>query len=189
MAAIRDRLAASARRFSPLSSHSAPRRLSSRGRALAFLLALGAAAPLPALAYNLGDSIDPAILARLGASPEKVTVVDFFAEWCASCRKELLLISAAHGRADRKKADFVGVDTDDSLAVAEAFQKELKAKGAIGFRVVNDVDQGIVRKFKPRGYPALYLIKEGRIVREFVGAMPNIDAVIERELKALGAES
>jgi thiol-disulfide isomerase/thioredoxin len=141
--------------------------------------ALHAAAP--------GDAIDPAVLAKLQVDPARFTVVDFFAEWCISCRKELPLVSALHGRVDKKKIDFIGVDTDDTLKVAEAFQKEMRDKGALSFRVVNDPEQAVVKSFKPKGYPALYILKDGKVVREHLGAMPNVDAVLEKDLKALGA--
>lgn len=151
------------------------------------LLLLAASLLAPgAQAFKPGDTVDPAVLEKLGAAPGKITVIDFFAEWCVSCRKELPLLSALHSRSNQKKTDFVGIDTDDNPAAAEAFQKELKARNALSFRVVNDPEQAIVRKFKPRGYPALYIIKDGKVAREHLGAMPDIDAVIEQDLKTLG---
>jgi thiol-disulfide isomerase/thioredoxin len=140
----------------------------------------------PAWALQPGDAIEPALLARLQIDPEKLTVIDFFAEWCQSCRKELPLISAVHGRSNRQQVDFVGVDTDDSLQVAEAFQAELRAKGALSFRVVNDVKQEFVKSFKPKGYPALYVVRGGKVLRAHLGAMPNVDKVLDQDLKALG---
>jgi cytochrome c biogenesis protein CcmG, thiol:disulfide interchange protein DsbE len=136
-------------------------------------------------AYKVGDQLDPAVIAKLGA--ERVTVVDFFAEWCASCRKEIPLISAFSSR--NKAVNVVGVDADDTLAAAEAFQKELKAKGALNFRVVNDVDQSLVKLFKPKGFPALYILKDGKVAKVHFGAIPDVDKVIEADLKALAGES
>lgn len=133
-----------------------------------------------------GTVVEPATLARLQADPGRITVIDFFAEWCVSCRKELPLISALHSRVDKKKVEFIGVDTDDSLKVAEAFQKELRDKGALNFRVVNDPEQVLVKSFKPRGYPALYILKDGKVVKEHLGAMPHVDEVLARDLKELG---
>lgn len=136
-------------------------------------------------AYKVGDSVDPSVLSKLGAEHGKVTVVDFFAEWCSSCRKEIPLISALNSRIDKKTVDIMGVDADDTLAAAEGFQKELKAKGALNFRVSNDIDQSLVRMFKPKGFPALYLLKDGKVAKVHFGAMPNIDQLIEADLKAL----
>ena len=139
-----------------------------------------------AQAYQPGDTIEPAVLTKLQIDPAKITVIDFFAEWCISCRKELPLISAVHDRLDKKKVDFIGVDTDDTLKAAEVFQKELRDKGALSFRTHNDIEKSVVKSFKPRGYPALYIVKDGKVVREYLGAVPNVDAVLEQDLKALG---
>lgn len=133
-----------------------------------------------------GEAIDPPTLSRLQVDPSRVTVIDFFAEWCVSCRKELPLVSALHGRVDPKKVEFIGVNTDESPKVADAFQKEMRDKGALTFRVVNDPTQAVVKTFKPRGYPALYVVKDGKVVHEHLGAMPDVDAVLERDLRALG---
>lgn len=153
---------------------------------LGAVLGLGGAGA--ALALNVGDGVDPAVLARLEIDPAKLTVVDFFAQWCASCRKELPLISAVYGRVDKSKVDFVGVDTDDSLQVAELFQRDMRAKGALSFRAVNDPEQTLVGAFKPKGYPALYILKGGKVVRAHLGAIPNVDELLDKELKALGGQ-
>ena len=131
--------------------------------------------------------VDPAVLSTLQVDPARITVIDFFAEWCVSCHKELPLISAAHSRADKKKVDFVGIDTDDSTQVADAFQKSMRDKGALSFRVVNDPEQALVKSFRPRGYPALYVLVDGKVVREHLGATANVDAVLEADLESLGA--
>ena len=137
-------------------------------------------------AYQVGDALDASVIAKLQIDLSKITVIDFFAEWCVSCKKELPLISAVNAKADKKKVEFIGVDTDDSIKVAEAFQADLRAKGALNFRTLNDPEQVIVRSFKPKGYPALYIIKDGKVARMHLGAITNIDALIEKELKALG---
>ena len=133
-----------------------------------------------------GETIEPAVLARLQADPSRITVIDFFAEWCQSCRKELPLISALHGRIDKTRVEFIGINTDESPAVAAAFQKEMREKGALTFRVVNDPAQDLVKRFKPKGYPALYVLKDGKVVFEHLGAMPNVDSVLAQNLKTLG---
>jgi len=150
------------------------------------LLALLAALPLStAQAYQVGDAVDPAVLQQLGAQPGKVVVVDFFAEWCESCRKELPLISALKSRVNAQNVQFVGIDTDNSEEVAKAFQAEMQAKGALNFPVVNDLEQTLVAQFKPKGFPALYIVQDGKVAKAHLGATPNIDNLIEADLKAL----
>ena len=55
-------------------------------RALA-LLAL--CLSLPAMAYQEGDALSQDVVKKLQLNNEELTIVDFFAEWCVSCRKEL----------------------------------------------------------------------------------------------------
>lgn len=145
-------------------------------------MAASLACSVDALALDVGEVITPAVLAQLTEHQDKTIVVDFFAEWCQSCRKELPLIASLKSRTDAGKVVFVGVDTDDSLDVANAFQQEMKDKGALNFPVVNDIDQTLVGHFKPKGFPALYIIHNGKLVSAHLGATPAIDAVIEKEL-------
>ncbi|MGQ5521985.1 TlpA family protein disulfide reductase [Chitinimonas sp. PSY-7] len=154
-------------------------------KSLVFALVL--LAGLPAYAFKAGDLVDPASLAKLDIAAGKVVVLDFFAEWCGSCRKEIPLISALNTRADQSKIEVIGVDVNESVAAAESFQKELRAVNALNFRVVNDPKQELVAKFRPLGFPALYVIKDGKVASMHIGAVADIDKVIERELKALGA--
>lgn len=152
------------------------------------LLALTALAS-PVFALNTGDTVPPEVLKQLGAEPDKVLVVDFFAEWCESCRKELPLISALSTRSNPAQVTFVGIDTDEDTQVGQAFQAELKAQGALSFRVIDDPRQALVDQFSPRGYPALYLIKGGKIVAEHLGATPDIDSKLSADLTRLGAST
>ena len=152
---------------------------------VSFVLLLSCLA-FPAHALKVGDSVDAAALAKLGASPGKVTVVDFFAEWCASCRKELPLVSALAGRLDSKRVEVVGVDVTADPALSAAFQAELRAKKALNFRVINDPQQQLVAAFRPLGFPALYLLKDGKVARRHLGAVADIDKLIARELAELG---
>lgn len=150
--------------------------------ALCLIVALCAA---PVFALNVGDSVDPKILEQLKVDPNKVTVIDFFAEWCESCRKELPLISATHTRVDAQKIVFLGVDTSDDTKAGAAFQEEMRAKGALGFTTIADTQQLLVKAFKPKGYPALFIVKDGKILKAHLGATPNIDQLLAADFKEL----
>jgi len=136
-------------------------------------------------ALEVGDAIDTKTAAALNLPTDKVAVVDFFAEWCESCRKELPLISKLNTRLGGDEVEFIGVDTDDSEAVAIAFQQELTSQGNLNFNVINDTDQSIVSTFQPLGFPALYIIKNNKIVGAHIGAVDGIDLAIENDLKRL----
>lgn len=130
-------------------------------------------------AYNVGDNVDASVLKQLNIDPNKVTLVDFFASWCTSCKKELPILDNMN--LNKNQVEIIGVDTDKKVAKGKAFQKKLKLK----MRIYNDPSQAVISKFKPFGMPALYYIKGGKVVQIRQGAIPNIDKKIEKDLKKL----
>ena len=103
------------------------------------------------IAYEIGDEVDSEIAKKLNLSPEKITLVDFFASWCKSCAKEIPGIKQI---AQQGNINVIGIDVDDELEDGLIFQKKL----AIDFPVINDTDQEIISKFTPIGMPAMYYI-------------------------------
>jgi len=129
-------------------------------------------------AYKIGDSIDPAIAKKLNIDNSKVTVIDFFASWCVSCKHELPLINKVNTTMDKKKFEIIGVCTDKVIAKGKGFTKELGLK----FRVYTDNEQEIIKAFNPVGMPALYVVKDGKVVDSLMGAVANIDKVLKNRL-------
>lgn len=132
-------------------------------------------------AYKIGDTIDPKIIKTLNLDNSKITVIDFFASWCISCKKELPLVNKLHQDSDAKKIEILGVDTDKEIAKGIAFQKELGLK----FRVHNDKSQEIIAAFDPIGMPACYIIKDGKVVDAIFGAVSDIDKKLARKIEGL----
>ncbi|HBR98651.1 MAG TPA: cytochrome C biogenesis protein [Gammaproteobacteria bacterium] len=129
-----------------------------------------------AWAYKQGDTVDPAILEKLALDPEKISVVDFFASWCVSCRKELPLLNAMTLDADT--VELVGVSTDEELEQGLAFQQALDLR----FRVYNDTAQEVVAAFAPIGMPALYYVQHGKVLGVHLGAVAKIDRVVTEDI-------
>jgi thiol-disulfide isomerase/thioredoxin len=129
-------------------------------------------------AYEKGDTVSPEILKTLNIDNSKITVVDFFASWCVSCKHELPLINKVHNDMNTTKYEIIGVDTDKKIEKGKAFQEELGLK----FRVFNDEKQEIIKAFAPLGMPSLYLIKDGKVIDLHMGAIDNVDKVLEDRL-------
>ncbi|RUM62464.1 MAG: TlpA family protein disulfide reductase [Sulfurimonas sp.] len=136
-------------------------------------------------AYTVNDTLSEPIQKKLQLDPQKITIVDFFASWCDSCKKEIPHISAINKTLDTGKYEILGIDVDKKLQDGIAFQEALKAKGDLNFRVINDPENTIVKAFNPIGMPALYYIKDHKVLKVLYGAIDNIDNVILRDLKAL----
>ncbi|RLA72352.1 MAG: TlpA family protein disulfide reductase [Epsilonproteobacteria bacterium] len=135
--------------------------------------------------YQQGDTLSQNIQDKLNIKEEKIYIIDFFASWCASCEKEIPYISKVHQQVDSSQVEIIGVDVDKKIENAEAFQKELKERGALTFRVVNDPENSIIKAFKPIGMPALFYIKDKKVIDAVFGAVDNIDEVIIADLKRL----
>ncbi len=89
-------------------------------------------------------------------SSDKVSIVDFWAEWCGPCR-------------------VVG-------PFVEELANEYAGQAVIG-KVNVDDNPGISAKYGIRNIPTILFIKGGEVVDKQVGAVPK--AVLEQKLKAL----
>lgn len=136
-----------------------------------------------ASALNRGDTLSPKIQQKMALDPNKVSVVDFFASWCVSCRIELPAIDKlSQDLKDHQKVAFVGVQVDEDPKIAAQFLKEVN----LSFRVVDDMAQEVIGEFEPLGMPALYYIYNNQVLGVRFGAIEHIDQVILNDLKQLG---
>jgi len=132
-------------------------------------------------AYKVGDSLDKNVVNQLGLKDSKVYVIDFFASWCASCKIELPLISKLNNSINKSKYKIIGIDVDEELEDGKEFVKKLN----LNFDVIYDNENSIIEKFEPIGVPAIYYIKNNKVVKIIYGAVHNIDKKILDDLKGL----
>ena len=137
------------------------------------------------IAYDKGDTINDSIASHLGCNGDKVYVIDFFASWCGSCKKEIPLISVANTKIDSTKVEIIGVDVDKDVNTGIKFQNDLKNSNRLNFRVINDPQNLIISEFAPIGMPTLYYVKNKKIIGIVTGAVDNIDKKIIDDLKAM----
>ena len=135
--------------------------------------------------YQEGDTISQNIQIKLNIKEDKIYIIDFFASWCKSCKKEIPYISKVHQKIDANQVEIIGIDVDKDIEKAKAFQKDLKSKNALTFRVINDPQNNIIKEFNPIGMPALFYIQNNKVINVIYGAVDNIDEVILNDLKRL----
>ena len=85
---------------------------------------------------------------------DKLTVVDFFANWCGPCRKlGPILEEVSEELAEKVK--FAKIDTDENLEAA--------------------------KKYQVSGLPTLLVFKNGEVVERMVGLMPKSSIITNIE--------
>lgn len=132
-------------------------------------------------AYQVGDSVDPQLLKALNIDNQKITLVDFFASWCTSCKKELPELDGLRDELAKRGVAIIGIDTDKELEKGKQFQQKL----GLHFPVMDDTEQKVVSQFQPMGMPALFYLHQGKVVQLRLGAMPHLAEQIGRDLDAL----
>jgi len=130
-------------------------------------------------ALNTGDKIPQSLSNYIGLNVEnKIYIIDFFASWCNSCKKELPLISKIHN-SKNSIYQIIGIDVDKNVNKGIAFQKKLNLK----FKIINDPQSNVISVFNPIGMPTIYYVKNRTILKIIPGAVKNIDQQILSDIK------
>ncbi len=137
-------------------------------------------------AIEHGEQLSPELLESLEIDKDKITIIDFFASWCVSCRVELPQISQLIPNLDAQQIDMIGINVDEEISEGQEYIDSFEVSGGLNFRVYMDPEQQLIDVFEPLGMPALYYIQNGIVKKMHLGAMANIDQVIQADLVALG---
>ena len=130
------------------------------------------------LALETGDTVPKEIESQLNLEADKVYVIDFFASWCKSCKKEMPLIANVY---NNQIAEVIGVNVDKNKEDGEKFVSELQ----IPFPVIYDSNKKLVEAFDPIGFPAIYYVKNGKVLNVIFGAVDEIDKQITEDIKSI----
>jgi cytochrome c biogenesis protein CcmG, thiol:disulfide interchange protein DsbE len=142
--------------------------------------------PLSSSALDVEEQLTPELIKKLDIDPNKITLIDFFASWCVSCRIELPKISELVPKLDSTQFEVIGINVDEESLEGQQYIDSFSNTGGLNFRVVMDPEQQMIEIFEPLGMPALYYIQNGKIKIMHLGAMPNIDRVIVSDISKLG---
>ncbi|WP_131739193.1 TlpA family protein disulfide reductase [Actinomadura roseirufa] len=99
-----------------------------------------------------------------------VTVVNFWASWCAPCRGEAPSLEQVHNENKAKGVRFLGVNFKDGKDNAKAYERRFK----VGYPSLFDADGRVTLAFRevpPSAVPStLVLDRQGRIAARIIGA-------------------
>jgi thiol-disulfide isomerase/thioredoxin len=126
---------------------------------------------------GLGGKPAPAVaLPLLGggraALPQgKVTLVDFWATWCAPCRASMPRVQRLYTEYKPNGVELYSVDTDDESPNRTSQVSEFLLQNGLTFPVVLD-DGSAERAFAIASLPTMLLLdKQGKVVWSHVGAL------------------
>jgi cytochrome c biogenesis protein CcmG/thiol:disulfide interchange protein DsbE len=99
----------------------------------------------------------------------KVVLVNFWATWCAPCRKEMPVLDTFYRRYHGQGLELIGISVD----FARDATKMRKAAGAVTYPTAMANDIPVNGFGPPEGVPVTYVIDAEGVVRDKFIAVPN----------------
>lgn len=142
----------------------------------AFAVKVKQTAPDFTLASNTGANI------RLKDLRGKVVMINFWATWCAPCRKELPLLNKIYNKYKSKGFVLLGVNIDNSNKLAIKMIKELK----INFPVLFDKTQATSEAYDLQAMPSTFIVDKHGVIRfRHFGFKSGYERKYEKDVKSL----
>ena len=136
------------------------------------MLAAAAAEPVPQLALVSGDGKPVSLASYKG----RVVVLDFWASWCAPCRKSFPFLNGLQSRYGPQGLAVVGLTLEEDDAAVAAFLTQVPAS----FTIARDPTGAAGEALGVVAMPTTFLIdREGRVAARFEGGDESVHAKIE----------
>lgn len=112
----------------------------------------------------------------------KVVVVDFWASWCAPCRRSFPWLETMQKRYADQGLVVIGINEDNAPQDAAAFLEQVP----VSFRIINDPEGKIARQFELIAMPSTYVFgRDGEIAERHLGFKVARQAEYEAVLREL----
>ena len=139
----------------------------------------GAAAPAFALPTAGGETVSLAPLRG------RVVYVDFWASWCAPCRRSFPWMNALQARYGKDGLAIVGINVDKRREDAERFLRDTPAS----FTIAYDANGATPAAYDVKGMPSSYLIdRKGNVAAVEEGFHDESRDDVEAQIRALLAQ-
>lgn len=122
--------------------------------------------PVPDLTFETLDGGSIALADQDG----KVLLINFWATWCAPCRKEIPELNALHSDLKGEGLTVIGVSLDrDGVDAVKPFLEQHEIK----YPVVVDKDGTAEAELGPiHGLPTTVVVEDGQITKRVIGIFP-----------------
>ena len=112
----------------------------------------------------------------------KILVFDFWASWCAPCKKAFPALCEIQNEYLNKDVVVVGVNVDKNKALMEKFLK----KNSYNFKIIYDVDKKLISKLNVKTMPTTFIVdKNFKIIAEKQGYFKKTKSEIKSILDKL----
>lgn len=115
-----------------------------------------------------------------GAFKGKVALIHFWASWCPSCRKEMVLLETIHQHYGPKGILPCSIDVGETKEAAQQYLRNVK----ITYPVLLDPRSSTARQFGISGIPTSYVLNRENIIRFKILGEPNQEG-LDRIIKGL----
>lgn len=133
-------------------------------------------AGLTGLAASAADTLD------LSHYRGKVVLVDFWASWCAPCRKSFPWLNEMQRKYGERGLVVIGVNVDATRHAAEQFLRDVPSK----FQIVYDPSGALAAEYQVPGMPSSFLFgPDGKLVSSHIGFQQSAREAREAELQQL----
>jgi len=128
--------------------------------------------------FDLAGSPKPVRMADLKG---QVVYVDFWASWCAPCKRSFPWMNEMQAKYGSRGFTVVGVNVDQKREDADKFLASTPAKFTIGY----DTTGKVAEVYQPKGMPTSYLIgADGKVRAMHVGFKDSQREELEKEIQA-----
>lgn len=119
---------------------------------------------------------------RLSEMRGKVVMINFWATWCAPCRKEMPLLNALYNKHKNSGFVLLGVNIDNSPKNGEKMAKKL----GINFPILFDNSKKVSETYKVSAMPfTIILDKSGKISQIHKGYLPGYEKKYDAQISKL----
>lgn len=111
---------------------------------------------------------------------KRVLVIDFFASWCEACKKAFRILTSLYEKYEKRGMRVLII----SFQQKERQIREFLKGNTPSFPVLMDKYGDVARQFGVYGLPRTFIIRGNcTLKRELIGELPNLEEVLEKEIK------